>query len=45
VDEETIEALNAPMTMGELEVVLRCFEKDKSHGPDGWPVEFYLTFF
>jgi len=26
----------------ELEEVLHSFQKDKSPGPDGWPVEFYL---
>lgn len=31
--------------MGELEGTLKWFRKDKSLGPDGWSVEFYLAFF
>lgn len=34
-----------PVMMGELEIVLKWFKKDKSPSLDGWPVEFYLTFF
>jgi len=30
--------------MEELEGTLKWFKKDKSPGPDGWPVEFYLAF-
>ena len=38
------------MLMGEVSVeklsmVLHSFQKDKSSGPDGWPVEFFLGFF
>ena len=29
----------------ELFVVLHSFQKDKSPGPDGWPIEFFLGFF
>ena len=29
----------------EVEAVLKGFKKDKSSGPDGWPVEFFLAFF
>ena len=28
-----------------METALKSFEKDKSLGPDGWPVGFYLAFF
>ena len=28
-----------------MEVVLKGFKKDKSLGPDGWPMEFFLDFF
>ena len=31
--------------MEEVESSLKYFKKDKSPGPDGWPVEFYLDFF
>lgn len=33
------------MTMGELKITLKWFKKDTSVGPDGWRVEFYLSFF
>ena len=32
-------------TLKEVEDVLKGFKKDKSPGPDGWAVEFYLHFF
>ena len=32
------------VSQGELEAVLECFNKDKSLGPDKWPMEFYSTF-
>ena len=28
-----------------MEAALKSFKKDKSSGPDGWPIEFYLAFF
>ena len=28
-----------------METALKYFIKDKSPGPDGWPIEFYLAFF
>jgi len=31
--------------MGELERTLNWFKKDKSPGPDGWIIEFYLAFY
>ena len=31
-------------TLSEIESVLKGFKKDKSPGPDGWPIEFYLLF-
>lgn len=31
--------------MEELEATLKWFSKDKCSGPDGWSVEFYLSFF
>ncbi|MCY6488080.1 hypothetical protein, partial [Actinobacillus pleuropneumoniae] len=44
VDDDTMEELNIPISMGELEAILKWFRKDKSLGFDGSPVEFYLTF-
>jgi len=44
VDPDGMEDLIKPVTMGELESTLKWFKKDKSPGPDGWPVEFYLAF-
>ena len=31
--------------MSETEGALKFFKKDKSPGPDGWPIEFFLHFF
>ena len=45
MDEENLEDLNALVSMGEIEGVLKQFKKDKISGPHGWPIEFYLTFF
>ena len=33
------------VTMTEIEGALRSFKKDRSPGPDGWPVEFFIHFF
>ena len=33
-----------PVTILEVEKELKTFKKDKVPRPDGWPVEFYLTF-
>ena len=30
---------------GEVPEILHSFQKDKSPGPDGWPIEFYLGIF
>ena len=37
--------LSCPVTLGEIELSLKSFKKDRSPGPDGWPVEFYLNYF
>ena len=37
--------LTSQVTLKELELALKSFKKDRSPGPDGWPVEFYLHFF
>ena len=30
---------------GELKEVLQRFQKDKSSGPDGWTIEFFIDLF
>lgn len=45
VNEEDIEELFASITTGELEGTLKWFKKDTSPGPNGWTIEFYLTFY
>eukprot|EP00253_Pinus_taeda_P010150 PITA_10150 len=45
VEDEDVEALIDPVSAEELEGVLKWFKKDKSPGPDGWTIEFYLAFF
>ena len=34
-----------PVTLSEIEGALKSFKKDRSPGPDGWLVEFFLYFF
>ena len=43
--EEDVDRFLDPITSQEVEAVLKGFKKDKSPRPDGWPVEFFLTFF
>jgi len=45
VREEDIRHLEKIVTKNEIFEILRGFAKDKSHGPDGWTVEFFLHFF
>ena len=45
VELEQINDLNASVSMGEFEGVLKWFKRDKSHGPHGWPIEFFIQFF
>ena len=42
---EGADCLIEEVTIGEIEGALKTFQKDKSPGPDGWPVEFFLEFF
>jgi hypothetical protein len=37
--------LMVPITVAELKSILTLFKRDKSPGPDGWTVEFYIHFF
>jgi hypothetical protein len=45
VNEEEARILHGPVNMGELKEVLTLFKKDKSPGPDGWTIEFFIHFF
>ena len=42
---EEAHCLVDPVTLPEIEGALKYFKKDRSPGPDGWPVEFFLHFF
>ena len=44
-DEDVITVLNKPITVNEVQSVLKSFSPDKCPGPDGWPSEFFLFFF
>jgi len=44
VQEEEVATLEQDVTMEEIVEVLKGFAKDKSLGPDGWTVEFFLFF-
>lgn len=37
VEEDDLDDLNASVTLGEVEGVMKWFKKEKSLGPDGWP--------
>jgi hypothetical protein len=45
VTNEEALALESTCTLEEVLAVLKGFKKEKSPGPDGWSVEFYLHFF
>jgi hypothetical protein len=45
VEDEERESLMLEVSEKELLVVMNSFQKGKSLGPDGWPIEFYLGFF
>ena len=45
VDEEGNKDLFVEVGMEELKETLHSSQKDKSLGPDGWTIEFYLGFF
>ena len=42
---EEAHCLVDPVMLSEIEGALKAFKKDRSLGPDGWPVEFFLHFF
>jgi hypothetical protein len=43
--EEDSQRLTLPVTSTEVLSILKGFKASKSHGPDGWTVEFFLAFF
>ena len=43
--DEDIDCFLKPISIQEVEAVLKGFKKDKILGPDGWPIEFFLAFF
>jgi hypothetical protein len=45
VNEEDSRSLYRPVTIEELKSVLFHFKKEKSPGPDGWTIEFFIFFF
>eukprot|EP00253_Pinus_taeda_P009728 PITA_09728 len=45
VEQEMEQELEGEVSMRELEDTLKILKKEKSPGPDGWTVEFYVTFF
>lgn len=45
VNDDEAKELTTHVTAGELEGTLKWFKKDKSPGPYGWTIEFYLTFY
>ena len=45
MDDGDLDVLITLITLSEIEFVLKWFKKDKIPGPDGWPIEFYLSFF
>ena len=45
VQEEEVGIFLSEITLSEVEEALKGFKKDKSPGPDGWSVEFFLWFF
>ena len=38
-------SFTSQITLEEVERALKSFKKDKSPGPDGWPMDFFLAFF
>jgi len=42
--QEDLEDLLKEVTMEELEATIKWFKKDKSPGPDGWTINFYIAF-
>ena len=45
ISPEEAHCLVDPISLFEIEGSLKSFKKDRSLGPDGWPMEFFLHFF
>jgi hypothetical protein len=45
LDEEGNKDIFVEVNEHELKETLHSFQKDKSSGPDGWPIEFYIGFY
>lgn len=45
VDEEAVGKLDQPLSVEELKIAIASMQGGKCPGPDGYPVEFYRTFF
>lgn len=45
VEEDEAEGLQGEVTPEEVESIIKSMAKDKSPGPDGWPIELFQHFF
>ena len=45
LSEEEDYSFKSVVALVEVESTLKGFKKDKIPGPDGWPIEFFLSFF
>eukprot|EP00253_Pinus_taeda_P034418 PITA_34418 len=45
VNEDEADHLFDPVSPEELEITIKWFKKDRSPGPDGWKIEFYIAFY
>eukprot|EP00253_Pinus_taeda_P019711 PITA_19711 len=45
VNEDEADHLFYPVSPEELESTIKWFQKDRSPGPDGWTIEFYIAFY
>ena len=45
MEEEENSALMEEVTEEELKLALHSFQKDKSPGPNGWTIEFFINLF
>ena len=45
IQQEETKTFTSQISLEEVEMALKYFKKDKSLGPDGWPVEFFFVLF